>query len=242
MGHKNIYNTHNRYKSRNREQFKRFLSTVLFVLLVFLLGLWLGKSNIENKTTLLASQAEERTKMIKTLEGDLIAARAGAQTVEARYQQLQDDVLKELPFDGPLRDLIEELRARLEEGVNPERLSFAIKAARPPQNCTDPQVKRFVASTPNYQGPDSQVEIKGGVFVLGEGTSAKSDDGAPEAWYNPAKPVKITIKTQAGKSKSKKKTLPFSDTMIAGDKEYRFTFSEGTRSFVKVTYDSCDYP
>lgn len=242
MAHKNIYNTHNRYKSRNRSQFRQLIGLSVAFGTLFFLGLVLGRSNVENQSEALTTQIKEKTAQVKTLEEELMLARANAQTIEARYQQLQNDVLKELPFDGPLRDLIEELRARLDGGVNPERLSFAIKAARPPQNCSDPQVKRFVVSTPNYQGPDSQVEIKGGVSVSGAGVVAKNKEGSPEAWYNPAKPVTITMKADNGKKKSKKRTLPFSDTMIVNGKEYRFTFSEGTRSFVKVTYDFCDYP
>jgi hypothetical protein len=30
--------------------------------------------------------------------------------------------------------------------------------------------------------------------------------------------------------------------MIAAGREYRFTLSEGEKSFIKVTFDSCDYP
>jgi len=240
--HRNVYNTHNRYRNRNRSQMKRFLSVVLFVILVFLLGIWLGKGRAGGERVFLETQLEEKTQKITQLQDEIMQSRANAQTAEMRYTQLQNDVLKELPFDGPLRDLIEQLRLRLDEGVNPERLSFAIKAARPPQNCTDPKIKRFVLSTPVYQGPDSQVEIDENVFVTGEGVSAKNENGSPEAWYNPAKPIKMTFSSKQGKTKTKKGTLPFSDTMVVGDKEYRFTLSEGARSFLKVTYDHCDYP
>ena len=240
--HKNVYNTHNRYRNRNRSQVRRLFMSIMFVLLVFLLGIWLGKGRAGGERVFLDAQVKEKTAQIVNLEEELMLSRSNAQTAEMRYTQLQNDVLKELPFDGPLRSLIEELRLRLDEGVNPERLSFAIKAARPPQNCTDPKIKRFVLSTPVYQGPDSKVEIDDNVFLTGEGSSAKNDKGALEAWYNPAKPVKVTIQSKDGKQKTKNSTLPFSDTMVVGDKEYRFTLSEGARSFVKVTYDHCDYP
>ncbi|MGB1077155.1 MAG: hypothetical protein ACPG05_02525 [Bdellovibrionales bacterium] len=240
--HKNIYNTHNRYKNRNRVQMRRFFLNTVFVIALFFFGLWLGKSHSGGQVEFLEQQAQERADEIRTLQEELTLSRANAQTAEARYKQLQDDVLEELPFDGPLRNLIEELRARLEEGVNPERLTFAIKAARPPQNCTDAQVRRFVVSTPAYKGPDSTVEIENAISVSGSGASSQNEQGQPEAWYNAAKPVTITFKANTGETQTKKGALPFSDTMIVGDKEYRFTLSEGARSFIKVTYDRCDYP
>ena len=240
--HNNVYNTHNRYRNRNRAQFKKLAFLTAFVGALFFIGLWLGEGRSGSEQTYFKSQVEDRTKQIEELQEELMLSRANAQTAEMRYEQLQNDVLAELPFDGPLRDLIEELRSRLDEGVNPERLSFAIKAARPPQNCTDPAVKRFVASTPAYQGPDSDVEIDGKVFVTGRGSSAKNTEGDAEAWFNPAKAVSITFETKTGRIQTKKGALPFSDTMIVDDKEYRFTLSEGARSFIKVTYDRCDYP
>jgi len=173
--HKNVYNTHNRYRNRNRSQVRRLFMSIMFVLLVFLLGIWLGKGRAGGERVFLDAQVKEKTAQIVNLEEELMLSRSNAQTAEMRYTQLQNDVLKELPFDGPLRSLIEELRLRLDEGVNPERLSFAIKAARPPQNCTDPKIKRFVLSTPVYQGPDSKVEIDDNVFLTGEGSSAKND-------------------------------------------------------------------
>ncbi len=240
--HKNIYNTHNRYKNRNRSQLKRLVFILSFMAFLFFVGIWLGKSRATGELSFVDNQLKSKTAEINELQESLMQARADAQTAEARYTQLQNDVLEELPFDGPLRSLIDELRQRLEEGVNPERLSFAIRAARPPQNCTDAMIKRFVLSTPMYQGPDSQVEIDGNIFVSGEGVSAKNSNGEPEAWYNPAKPVTIKLTTKAGAVQTKKGALPFSDTIVVDDKEYRFTLSEGARSFVKVTYDHCDYP
>ena len=197
--HRNIYNTHNRYKNRNRAQFQRFVFNIVLIVSLFFFGIWLGKNRSEGEVGLLKEQVHERSQEIVRLQEELTLSRANAQTAETRYKQLQDDVLEELPFDGPLRKLIEELRARLEDGVNSERLLFAIKAARPPQNCTDPQIKRFVASTPSYKGPDSVVEIEEIVSVSGEGVASKNEKGDAEAWYNPAKPVKITFETKSGK-------------------------------------------
>ncbi len=241
MSH-NMYNTHNRYKNRNRIQFRRSLLIFLSFVALFCVGIWFGKSRSESEQSFLSAQLAEKTNEIGLLQDDLMRARATAQTAETRYTQLQNDVLKELPFDGPLRTLIEELRQRLDEGVDPERLSFSIKATRPPQNCTDPAVKRFVIATPAYKGPESRAEIESALFVSGHGRSAKNTSGAPEAWYNPAQPVQIVFETKDGTRQTKKGALPFSDTMIVKDKEYRFTLSEGARSFVKVTYDRCDYP
>jgi len=43
-------------------------------------------------------------------------------------------------------------------------------------------------------------------------------------------------------AKKKRGTLPLYHTAVIGDRQYRFTVSEGAQSFAKVTFDSCDYP
>ena len=240
--HNNNYNTHNRYRSRNRIQMRRFIFNLCFLITMFFLGLWLGKGGSSGRILILEAQIQEKTKEIEAIQENIIASRADAQIAETRFKQLQNDVLEEIPFDGPLRDLIDGLRSRIDEGVNIERLSFAIKAARPPQNCTDPEIKRFIVVTPSYNGPDSIVDIEDTLSISASGSVSKDNKGKAEAWYNPAKSVTVNFMPKQGEKKSKKATLPFSNTLIVGDKEYRFTMSEGARSFIKVTYDRCDYP
>ena len=127
--------------------------------------------------------------------------------------------------------------------MDPQRLSFVIRSARPPSNCSDPITKRFVVSTPAYQGADSTITIaEGKLRIKAAGASSRSKDGKPEAWYDPAKRLKISFTPLNGKPEHKNGIMPLQHSMVVGNREYRFNVSEGARSFAKITYDSCDYP
>ena len=45
-----------------------------------------------------------------------------------------------------------------------------------------------------------------------------------------------------GKQTVKESLLPIQQSLVVGNKEYRFTVAAGERSFMSVTSDSCDYP
>lgn len=176
------------------------------------------------------------------MEEILTQVRAEAQTANMRYAQLREEINEKLP-DGPVQKLAALIREQLSSGINPERLAFVIKSARPPQDCTDAETKRFVIDTPAYQGPESVITIADGqIRIFGEGASARNDNGEPEAWFDPAKPVEIAFQAGSQTQEKKKDTLPIQHSLILGPREYRFTVEEGSRSFAKVTFDSCAYP
>lgn len=237
------YNPSSRYKDRARQKLNSFLFFVVTFVIAMLLGYWLGRQTVG--ATLKAQSEQISLLKVETrdLQQSLTDARTDAQTAIMRENQLKEDMETLFPSDGPLKELISQVRNRLEEGANPERLAFVIKSARPPRNCTDPETKRFIVKTPTYKGPDSTISLDDGmVVVTALGVSAKNQSGQPEAWYDPGQPVEITFEKFGGETETKKGTLPLSVSMIVKDKEYRFTFSGGARSFIKATYDSCDYP
>ena len=175
------------------------------------------------------------------MQDNLTEIRAEAQTANTRYEQVKKEYQELIP-EGPMQDLTALLREQLEKGMDPQRMSFFIRSARPPTGCTDPEVKRFVVSTPAYKGPASVVSVADGqVKVYGSGVSARNSKGQPEAWYDPAQPVKVEFKNPSGLDR-KKGVLPIQHSVVAGNREYRFTIEEGARSFAKVVFDSCAYP
>lgn len=235
------YDPHTRYRKRFIHQVMSFIFVAAVIFASGTLGFWIGSQRAAQHVGSLEDQLQEMRAAQDKAESALTQMRTEAQTAVMRYEQLQSAVEEKIP-EGPMEELVALVRTQLDEGTDPERLAFVIRAARAPQNCTEPETRRFVISTPAYKGPESQIEIGGGKIVIrGSGVSARNEQGAPEAWYDPSKTVSVAF-TSAGVSESKEGIMPLHHSLVAGDREYRFTVEEGARSFAKVTFDSCDYP
>jgi len=236
------YNFKSRYRRRNNERLTGVIFVVLFLFVFFGLGFWLGKQTVHQNTRSLETQFKVISQERDTLQNTVTELRAENQTVQARYKQLQQTYEENLP-EGPLRELVSVLKQQLEEGRDPARLSFLIRSARPPRNCTEPETKRFVVSTPAYDGPESEMTIAEGALVIkAHGISAMNASGKAEAWYDPTKNVAFEFLGQGGVKEKKSGMFPMNHSIVVGNREYRLTISEGARSFAKVTFDSCDYP
>ncbi|MBL8637209.1 MAG: hypothetical protein JNN09_01775 [Alphaproteobacteria bacterium] len=237
------YNPRSRYRDRAAKRFHAFLIFLIVGGGCLSVGFWMGRQHSVIRIDTLQKEAEDARRQVTLLQEDLTKVRAEAQTAASRLDQLQSQYQKDLPENGPMRDLVEILRKQLEDGMSPDRLSFVIRSARPPRNCSDPASKRFMIRTPAYSGPDSTAAVgEGAVLISGIGASSRNKEGQPEAWYDPSQPITVTFKAAGAETERKMGTLPFQHSLIAGGREFRFTLSEGERSFVKVTYDSCDYP
>ncbi|MCB1532444.1 MAG: hypothetical protein KDJ35_06220 [Alphaproteobacteria bacterium] len=213
---------------------------ILFV--TGLIGYWIGGQASAQKVGVLQEQLRQAEEQKSETEAVLMELRTEAQTATLRYEQLQDDVEEQVP-EGPMQELVTLIRKQLEEGMDAERLAFAIRSARPPRNCTEPETRRFVISTPAYKGSESKVEIaEAGLVIKGSGASAKNEKGDPEAWYDPAKAVEISFKAKGAEEVVKNSVMPIRHSVVVGDREYRLSVEEAARSFAKVTFDSCDYP
>lgn len=165
-----------------------------------------------------------------------------AQTQEIRANELEIRLQREVP-SGELAKLTELVARKLAEGVNPDRMAFVIEQTSNPRSCSRPETKRFVLPTPIYKGANSQVAFaEGAVTISGEGVPARNTGGNPEAWYDPAKPVKIQITDASGKVVDMEGVLPLERTLITADKEVRMTVAPGARSFVEVTGTICRFP
>lgn len=235
------YNPHTRYRDRAIQQFTTTLVVILVMVTVCAIGFWLGRQYAGREVVGMREQAELLAQEREALQENVTQLRAEAQVANTRHEQLQQQYEAMVP-EGPMRDLTPLLLQQIEQGMDPQRLAFVIRSARPPQGCTEPETKRFVVSTPAYKGPESAVMIAdGAVLISGSGDSARNDKGQPEAWFDPAKEVTIRFKTAAGED-VKKSTLPLRYSTVTGDREYRFSIEEGSRSFAKVTFDSCAYP
>lgn len=239
----NRYNPHSRYRQRAAQRTNKFVIMIIICAALTGFGFWMGRQHAVFQIASLKKETESARADAKKMQDDLVKARAENQTVNSRFEQLQTQYQQELPDQGPTRELVQLVRKQLSDGMPPERLSFVIKSARPPRNCSDPSSKRFMVKTPAYTGPDSAASIgEGAVSVSGMGAASRNKDGQLEAWFDPTQQVSVNFKISGGEVQRKVGTLPLQHSLIASGREYRFTLSEGEKSFIKVTFDSCDYP
>lgn len=221
---------------------QRLANAVAMVIIVVMsagVGLWFGKQYAAQNQITLKEQVQTLTRQNGELQDSVTELRAEAQTANTRYEQIRVEYEAQIP-EGPMQDLTKIVREQLEQGMAPERLAFLIRSARPPTDCTEPESKRFVVTTPAYKGPDSLVAV-GDVVISAKGESAKNDKGMPEAWYDSAQAVSVDFKS-GETSETKQGVLPIQHSIITGNREYRFTIEEGSRSFARIVFDSCAYP
>lgn len=237
------YNPRGRYQERARRQSLQLFIMGLAALAIFILGLWIGRQYAAAQLKSYAKQTQAQQTQIQSMQDDMIQKQAEAQAAQLRYEQLNIQMQALYPAEGPLRELVDLTKRQLDAGLAPERLALAIRSTRPPRNCVDPITKRFVVMTPAYKGPEAQVAIaESGLRVTGRGMSAINAAGQPEAWFDTAKPVTLVFQGADGRKETKQGILPLEHTMVAGDREYRFTVATGDKSFAKITFDSCEYP
>ncbi len=235
------YNPYDRYRQRSAMRTSRYITFSFLFLIIFGLGYWVGGMKYQQNMYILQEEKRILSEESELAQSDMIELRAEAQTANVRLEQLRASY-DELLSEGAMRDIVVLVRKQIDQGVDAERLKSVILSARPPQNCSDPESKRFVVDTPVYKGPRSVASIDGVISIYGDGISSKNNKGNKEAWFDAGQPVSITFKAKGGKPQQKKGLLPLHHSLIVKDKEYRFTITEGAKSFAKVTFDHCDYP
>ncbi len=177
----------------------------------------------------LAAGIQERNRMIARLESE-------KRDLEERYR-------KDVPSESD-REILALATQKLADGVDYERLAFVIGAAQNERRCVDEAAtKRFIVRTPLYSGANSSVLFaNGAVTVTAEGIAARSETGAVEQWYDPAEPIKVSFTHIGGEVFEIQGKLPLHKSIVVGDTEYRYSVTQGPRSFVYVSGDQCAYP
>lgn len=236
------YDSGGRYRRRAKERRNKIIWIIVFLVSLAGVSYWWGGENVRMSEVAYKQKSIQLEEERAGLEKVITDLRTEVQSTQVRYQQLEAKYQQEVP-QGAFKNLTDLVRKQLNAGIKPERLAFVIESARPPKNCTEPSLKRFVVKTPVYNGPHGTVSFGNGVVtVTGEGEAATNASGLPEAWYDPGKPVKIVFIEIGGKRTVKEGLLPIQHSLVVGSKEYRFTVAAGERSFISVTSDSCDYP
>ncbi|HBR69930.1 MAG TPA: hypothetical protein DEA55_11200 [Rhodospirillaceae bacterium] len=236
------YNPSDRYRRRNMQRIAWAVRTLAMLFFTVGFGFWIGHLYNQQKVVTLQAERDLLMQQRDAVQEDITRIRAEAQTANAMLAQARQNYEETIPA-GPMRDIMALVKKQLEEGMDPQRLMMAVQSARPPRNCTEIETRRFMVSTPAYEGPDSKITVaEGKISISGKGFSAKNDKGEVEAWYDPLRAVNLVFSVEGSAAQKIDGVMPLHHSVVVEDKEYRFTVSQGAQSFAKVTFDSCDYP
>ncbi len=239
------------YEARHQRQRRRRMAMLKLFFVLILLGVVavfsyeLGAETFRREIASLTGELQgtraalsEARDSESAMRGERDTALQQAETWERRYQT-------DVP-QGFAQEVQELVNAKLGEGLSEERLRFLLRTASEPESCDEnPETKRFLVQTPYTGGGNDSVGFADGFLtVTASGEPAKNASGNPEAWYDKDQPVTMTITTVGGGEASEVEgLLPLQHSMVAGDREYRFTARPGdNRGFLNVTAVSCAYP
>jgi hypothetical protein len=236
------YGTFGETRRRRRRQAwwsaSRFMSAVVAVLAVGMYAYQVGVSANQAHT----AQLEADLVRFQQANLDLRDRIAAASRLSADAETALESMRQQIP-SGAAADLLGQLREQLAAGVAPERLAVLIEAAGLDDTCrSEPVTKRFMPHTPISTEPPSWVRFHDRIIVTGQGEAARNDAGLAEAWYDPAKPVRLEFRTLAGATTSIDGIVPFTHRMVVDGKEYRFSAVSGERRFLEMTAQACPLP
>lgn len=203
-----------------------------------------GAELVRVEVAALREDIRRQAATIAGLNGRIAELEAARQAALAREAEANARYQREVP-SGPGADLYKLLQTRLAEGMTAERMAFVIRSATMGDKCDNqPTSRRFQLRTPVMRGATPTVAFDNStVLVTGEGESATNEAGAPHAWFDPAKPVRMTFTQLGGARSDVEGQLPLHHSIVRGNSELRFTVTEADlRGFVTVVADRCAYP
>jgi hypothetical protein len=170
------------------------------------------------------------------------AEQRGAMMV-ARVAQLEKSFEAKTP-KGDAKQLLGLIQQKLEAGIDPERIGFVLSQVDRPRNC-DPKTdsRKLQPRTTLSTAPLVAVTfLSDKLTVTGQGATARSADGQPETFYDPGQPVELRFTRIDGSVDTAKGTLPFTHSLVIGDRELMFAAKAGATGVIDLTMQSCAYP
>ena len=133
------------------------------------------------------------------------------------------------------------MRERLAQGVKPERLLFAIRAAANPKSCAQLPPRRVAVRTPRHgeEPVGNTVRLADVVSLTLEG---EGGNGGKENWFDPDRPVTLRLSGAGIQTRDISAPLPIEDAVtVRGDDEVHFIVrpSPQHRGFVDVVVERC---
>ena len=237
-----LYDSERRHRRRMMASFFRFGFVIALLVATSAISYRIGIRQVESEEDRLVAEVESLREAKNSLERDALRHQSEVRTVEIRYEELQRRFETEIPT-GPLLELTQLAASRLDDGVDPDRLAFYIQEAAEPRDCSRLDSKRFVMPTPAYQGADGIVSFDSGrISITGLGQNAIAANGGIQGWFDPAREVSITLTVIDGETTTIGGVLPLYKSVVLEDREFRFAFQPGRRSFVQVAVDRCAFP
>ena len=204
----------------------------------------MGGERSENRNRALEQQMiglQDENRRLRDETDAAVAARVAAVDRASRYQRQYE---QEVP-QGQVREIMMAVRDRLEEGVDPERITFVVGAVQNETRCAPDIVsRRFIVQTPISAGANGSVSFANrAITVTGTGESSIDSSGNVAGWFDSAKPVSLSFAVPGGDSTAVKGLLPLHHAVVLNGKAHKFTVTAAdTRGFVMVTEQVCDYP
>ena len=238
---------HDSRAARKRRVRRRFFLTILFLGGLFALG-W---SAYQSGRELAKLEVKVLDEQVRNLTGELDQSRQRIATLEVENRKLalqRDQWQKRYDAEVPKgqdKELLAQVQRQIADDVPVDRLRLMIDAAGVELTCDgEPATKRFIVRTSLYQGSDDTVDFGNGVVtVTAEGETATDPSGKVEAWYDPAKEVRVSFTELGGRKTTASGRLPMHHSMIVGEHEFRFAVKAGERrGFLEVTADRCAIP
>lgn len=230
-------------RQRRRRRIKFFTAVAVFGGLG-LLSYQSGKTLAERELR----QAKDEVTRLMAQVAELQRQNAGAKEAVATARRQKTEWEQRYRTDIPtgerkaLLGLIDEQRRK---GAKPDRLRFLISAASEQEKCDGkPVTKRFIVRTPLHNGANVSVRFADDALtVTAEGEPAHDAEGRVLAWFDPAKPIKLTLVRLGGQTKQLSGKLPLYDKILVNGSEFRLSAVNGNaQGFVSVTADRCRFP
>lgn len=217
----------------------RFMFGVGAVLGVGVYGYQVGVSANQARSEQLEADLMRFQRANLDLRDRIASVNERSADAEAALETMRQRYAAEIPT-GEAADLFNQVRAHLSAGVQPDRLAFLIEAAGLPDACaSEPVTKRFMPRTPISTGPRSFIRFGDHITITGDGESARNEAGLPEAWYDPAKPVRLEFQMLDGTTTTIEGIVPFTHQMVVDGQEYRISAVQGEPRFVEITSQAC---
>lgn len=200
-------------------------------------GLAEGRAARERLRTEL-QRAREQVRILEEREARtaerLDALRLAYRELERRY--------RERAIEGELEEVLVLLRRKLAEGVPLSRLRFLVENATVERRCGESRRTRLFVRVPLARDRRHAATLFGGVLTVAvEGEPARDEEGRPEAWYDPLKPVRVRILRLDGGREELEGPLPLARELLVGDAVYRLVLApDARRGWLEVTVQRCD--
>ncbi|MDH5750157.1 MAG: hypothetical protein OEY85_12680 [Rhodospirillales bacterium] len=237
---------HEERRNRRRRIRYIFLKWIAGILLVAAAGLYAyefgaGLSIAENERLVrenarLSGNVERQRQIIDeqktTIEGELL-----------RVEEWRKRYERDVPPKN-LKPIYELAQEKINAGVEPSRLIFLIEGAENTRSCDErPVSKKLYVKTHLYQGANSSVSFaNNAITITAEGEAATDAEGRQEQWWDQDKPVSVRFTHIGGKVSEATGRLPLHHSIVAGDKEYRFTVTAANKGYAMVSGDRCLFP